>query len=157
MRKLTHYLLKLSSKFTLWTLGFAVLLFSLGGCSESSQKNPSQAKASLPSNHMQTESLKPVQLLDESALPVAIRIEYTPQVGTTPKLYWQTKGQGAVRNGMIFIIDKKTGKGSAILLPDSPPANIGELSSGTYDVYISELDPFKGGHQVSNTVMVVIK
>ena len=60
MRNSTQRLLKLHCKFALWLLGFVVLLFSLGGCSQSSQQTSTQANASLSSKRAQTESPSPL-------------------------------------------------------------------------------------------------
>lgn len=60
MRNSEQHLLKLRSKFALWLLGFVVLLFSLGGCSQSSQQTSTQTNASLSSKRAQTESPSPL-------------------------------------------------------------------------------------------------
>ena len=60
MRNSAQHLLKLRSKFALWVVGFVVLLFSLGGCSKSSQQTSTQTNAPVPSNRTEAESPSPL-------------------------------------------------------------------------------------------------
>jgi hypothetical protein len=55
MRNSAQHRLKLRSKFALWVVGF-VVLFSLGGCSISSQQTSSQTDAQLSQKPTQSES-----------------------------------------------------------------------------------------------------